>query len=194
MRSARVAALLVAARKQLRLSQAELAKRGRVSRRLVAELERGQRPNVSFETALKLLEAAGVTVMLRTAHGAAVEIRPREADALEREARAEQRRRTWAGAITSLHGAESDPGGGDSAATRLESVRRLSETAYGIVAAAAGTRAVGAVPAVAGTKAVSKVGSRPGPRAGARSTSRTDTKAMAKRGRRGHSAARPRPG
>ena len=54
--------LLKTARRQLSLSRKELASRAGVSPRLVAELERGQRPNVSLESALKLLSLASAPV------------------------------------------------------------------------------------------------------------------------------------
>jgi transcriptional regulator with XRE-family HTH domain len=63
MLSNRIGKLLRNARQQLNLSRAELARRAGVSARLVAELERGQRPNVSLESALKLLGIVGVSVI-----------------------------------------------------------------------------------------------------------------------------------
>ena len=59
-----VGSLLRSARKTLGLTQAELARRARVSERLWAEVERGERPNVSLETALRMLSEVGVTVRL----------------------------------------------------------------------------------------------------------------------------------
>jgi transcriptional regulator with XRE-family HTH domain len=140
MRSARVGALLALSRRQRNISQAELARRGDVSKRLVGEFERGARPNVSLETALALLEAAGVSVVLRAADGATAEIRPPNAAAAEREARAAQRRKTWSGGVVPAHSAE-DPRVGGSKSRRLGAVTQLSRGAFAL--AVAGTIAKG---------------------------------------------------
>src|SRR5216110_3431006 len=95
--SERIGNLLQNARRQLDLSREELARRGGVSTRLVAELERGQRPNVSLESALKLLNVVGVSVVAKAPNGAAAEIRSEAAATLERAARAARRRQTWTG-------------------------------------------------------------------------------------------------
>jgi len=87
MLSDRVGGLLKNARQQLSLSRAEIAQRAGVSVRLVAELERGQRPNVSLESALKLLNIVGVSVVATAPDGAAAEIRSSSAAALGRAAR-----------------------------------------------------------------------------------------------------------
>ena len=49
-----IGTLLKTARRQLKMSRDTLALRGGVSTRLVAELERGERPNVSLEATLTL--------------------------------------------------------------------------------------------------------------------------------------------
>lgn len=104
-----IGALLRTARKELNLSRDELARRGGVSTRLVAELERGQRPNVSLESALKLLNVVGVLVIARAPSGATAEIRSASAAEMERSARAARRRQTWTGGHTHLHNEENDP-------------------------------------------------------------------------------------
>ena len=86
--SARIGGLLKQARQELALSRDELARRGRVSTRLIAELERGQRPNVSLETTLHLLSVVGVTVVAQTPNGETAEMRSPAADAIARAARA----------------------------------------------------------------------------------------------------------
>jgi transcriptional regulator with XRE-family HTH domain len=135
MLSDRIGALLKNARRQLKLSRAQLAHRGGVSVRLVAELERGQRPNVSLESALKLLSIAGVTVVARAPDGAAAEIRSASAAALERAARAARRRRTWTGRHIYLHDEGGDPRPERAKSKRLASVAEVSKQAY-IVASA----------------------------------------------------------
>ena len=46
-----------------------MASQAGVSLRLVAEFERGQRNNVSLESALRLLKSVGITVVARAPHG-----------------------------------------------------------------------------------------------------------------------------
>jgi transcriptional regulator with XRE-family HTH domain len=136
MLSARMGVLLKEARRYLGLSRADLAQRGGVSVRLVAELERGQRPNVSLESALKLLNVVGVSVVATAPHGAAAEIRGKAAEALARAARAAQRRQTWTGRRILLHDEGNDPHPGRSTAKRLASVARASKQAYSFASAA----------------------------------------------------------
>lgn len=133
-----VGGLLEAARKHLNVSRAELARRGGVSTRLVAELERGQRPNVSLETALKLLTAVGVSVVAKAPNGAAAEIRSASGPALERAARAARRRQTWTGRQIHLHDEDAAPASGRSRSERLSSVAQVSKQAY--LLASAGRR------------------------------------------------------
>jgi transcriptional regulator with XRE-family HTH domain len=130
MLSARLGVLLKDARRHLSLSRADLAQRGGVSVRLVAELERGQRPNVSLESALKLLNVVGVSVIAKAPHGAAAEIRGESAAALERAERAALRRQTWTGRQVHLHDEGNDPRPARSKAKRLASVAQVSKQAY----------------------------------------------------------------
>ena len=130
MLSARIGVLLKDARRHLSLSRADLAQRGGVSVRLVAELERGQRPNVSLESALKLLNVVGVSVIVRAPHGAAAEIRGEHAASLERAARAALRRQTWTGRQVHLHDEGNDPRPERSKAKRVASVAQVSKQAY----------------------------------------------------------------
>ena len=118
------------ARKQLGLSREEFAHRGGVSTRLVAELERGQRPNVSLESALKLLNAAGVSVVAKAPSGVTAEIRNASVTALERAARAARRRQTWTGRKIHLHDDGDDPRPGTSKARRVASVAQVSTQAF----------------------------------------------------------------
>ena len=139
--SERIGRLLKNARRQLDLSREELARRGGVSTRLVAELERGQRPNVSLESALKLLNVVGVSVVLKAPTGAAAQIRGESAETLERAARAARRRQTWTGRHVFLHDEGGDPRPSGSKAKRLASVAQVSRQAHAI--ASAGRRHAG---------------------------------------------------
>jgi transcriptional regulator with XRE-family HTH domain len=145
MLSARIGVLLKEARAYLNLSRADVARRGGVSVRLVAELERGQRPNVSLESALKLLNVVGVSVIATAPHGPAAEIRGESAAALEREARAAHRRRTWTGRRILLHDEGNDPRPSRSTAKRLASVTRVSTEAHSIAFAVQRHREAGPV-------------------------------------------------
>lgn len=128
--SARFGILLRDARKQLNMSREQLAQRGRVSSRLVAELERGQRPNVSLESALRLLDSVGVSILAKAPDGATAEIRSASSSALERAARAERRRQTWTGRHIHLHDEGKSPPPPRSKANRIAAVSDLSRQAY----------------------------------------------------------------
>lgn len=141
MLSARIGVLLKDARRHLGLSRAGLAQRGGVSVRLVAELERGQRPNVSLESALKLLTVVGVSVVAKAPHGVAAEIRGESAAVLERAERAVRRRQTWTGRQVHLHDEGNDPRPVRSKSKRLVSVAQVSKQAY--LVALAGQRHTG---------------------------------------------------
>jgi transcriptional regulator with XRE-family HTH domain len=134
MLASRFGTLLRSARMHRSLSRAELAERGGVSVRLVAELEQGKRPNVSLESALKLLSLAGVSVVARAPHGGVVEIRDPSAAALERGERSAQRRKTWIGRQVPLHSSGGEPRPERSKSKRLASVGRVSRLAYSIAA------------------------------------------------------------
>jgi transcriptional regulator with XRE-family HTH domain len=134
MLATRFGSLLRSARTHRNLSRAQLADRGGVSVRLVAELEQGKRPNVSLESALKLLRAVGVTVVASAPHGEVVEIRDPAAAAMERSARSAQRRKTWTGRQVHLHASGDEPPPERSTSRRLASVGRLSRQAYSIAA------------------------------------------------------------
>ncbi len=134
MLGSRFGTLLRSARTHRSLSRAELAARGGVSVRLVAELEQGKRPNVSLESALKLLSAAGVSIVARAPHGGVVEIRDPSAAALERAERSAQRRKTWTGRQVHLKSSGNEPRPERSRSKRLASVGRISRQAYLIAA------------------------------------------------------------
>ena len=135
MLSDRIGLLLGNARRQLNISRAELANRGGVSVRLVAELERGQRPNVSLESALKLMGIVGISVIAKTPDGTTAAIRSASTAALERAARAARRRQTWSGRHILLHDEGADPSPEQSKSKRLASVAQVSKQAYLIASA-----------------------------------------------------------
>jgi transcriptional regulator with XRE-family HTH domain len=130
--------LLKSARQQLGLSRDALAAKAGVSLRLVAEFERGQRSNVSLESALRLLKAVGITVVARAPHGAAAEIRGTAAERLERAARAAQRRETWTGRHVHLRDSGDDPRPPRSLPRRIASVAAISDAAYAVAASGRG--------------------------------------------------------
>lgn len=133
MLSTQIADLLKSARKALGLSQKELAHRAGVSHRLWAEVERGERPNVSLETALRLLGEAGVTIRLTDPLGMSRELSNPSTGA--RAARAAVRRATWQGRQIRLsaEGEElDDPPANTQGADRLAAVALISEQAFAV--------------------------------------------------------------
>ena len=128
--SKRISALLREARLRGGLSQSELAERAHVSTRLVAELERGQRPNASLETVLQLLHELGVSLRLTEPGGSSTELPGRDSVALARQARAQYRRETWMGGHVTLTASGSPPSGGHTMADRLAAVSSVSRQAY----------------------------------------------------------------
>jgi transcriptional regulator with XRE-family HTH domain len=135
MLSAKLGELLARARKDLGISREELARRGGVSTRLVAELERGQRPNVSLESSLRLLNLVGVSIAAKAPDGVTAEIRNARSAALERAARAALRRRTWSGGHIHLHEEGQAPEPGRSTAERLSAVSQISKQAFALAPA-----------------------------------------------------------
>jgi transcriptional regulator with XRE-family HTH domain len=132
MLSEKLGEVLHHARKLQKLSREALARRAGVSTRLVAELERGERPNVSLESALKLLGHVGVSVVVHAPDGAAAHVRDSRSARVERAARAIVRRRLWTGARVHAHRAGQAPPGGDSAPDRLAAVSQVSNQAFGL--------------------------------------------------------------
>ncbi len=134
MLSQQLAVLLKQARNQLDMSREELAWRAGVSVRLVAELERGQRQNVSLETALKLLGEVGISITARAPSGEVAEVQGAGSEERERLARAAYRRKNWTGSVASLHQDDQDPQPPRSASQRFAAVSELSRHAYAIAA------------------------------------------------------------
>ena len=98
--------------------------------RLVAEFERGQRSNVSLESALRLFTSVGITVLARAPHGAATEIRGAAAARLERAARAAHRRETWTGRQVHLRDAGEAPRAPRAKPRRIAAVAAISAAAH----------------------------------------------------------------
>lgn len=101
-----------------------LAELGGVSPRLVSEMERGLRPHVSLDTALRLLQL--VDAKLAIGPHALIDDEERA-----RRARAEHRRRTWRVVKTTLD-QQGDPELPETPADRLLAVAEVSRLAYGI--------------------------------------------------------------
>ena len=141
MRSIQVADVLRAARRQLGLSQAEVARRSGVSVRLAREVERGERPHVSLETALRLMEALGITMRLDRPGGVTAVVRTEASDAVARAARAAHRRAAWTGGVAPIATAPEAPLTGAGAAHRVRGVTAVSAEAHRVAKAATTARA-----------------------------------------------------
>lgn len=127
-----VGELLKRARNTIGLTQVELAQRVGVSNRLLAELERGERPNVSLTTALRLMAEVGVKVQLTEPSGASVELG--DAETLAR-ARAHVRRAHWTGRQLTLSDEGSDDPASTRAANRVAAVGVVSQQAFSLARA-----------------------------------------------------------
>jgi transcriptional regulator with XRE-family HTH domain len=92
---AALAALLRTSRRARGLTVVALAEEAGVSPRLVSEFERGKRPHVSLETALRLLHIAGAALPF------ASRTEPTD-EASARAERAARRRATWTGTHSTL--------------------------------------------------------------------------------------------
>ena len=127
-----LAQTLRAARKRRGLSIAQLAAMAAVSPRLISELERGMRANVSFETAARLADLVGVALTF--------ESQPADADEAARR-RAERRRQRWTGEQSTLSQHGPPPPPPVDAAERLTAVARASRLATGLQRAPRATAA-----------------------------------------------------
>ena len=136
-----VGSLLRSARNTLGLTQKEVAQRAHVSERLWAEVERGERPNVSLETALRMLSEVGVTVRLNDSQGISREVSDASSTAAARAARAAVRRLTWTGTQTTLEREGMAPAAGKSGP--LHAVGHVSEQAYAVARDGRRRKAVG---------------------------------------------------
>lgn len=137
MLSQQIGSTLRDARRGLAISQAELATRAGVTTRLVSEFERGVRPNVSLETALRILNEVGVVVQLGAPDGRSVRlVDPTRADAA-RDARAQARRMHWTGQQIRLTDEGKAPDAPTAKTLRLAAVQRVSVQAHAIARAPA---------------------------------------------------------
>jgi transcriptional regulator with XRE-family HTH domain len=128
---ARVSHVLREARLARGLSIVALASQAGVSPRLVSDFELGKRPNVSLETALRLLELVQAP-LIASSEDSRVDSSEEMNDA--RAARAAHRRATWTGVQTTL--AElAEPSAPAGARERLLAVARVSRLAIGLQSA-----------------------------------------------------------
>lgn len=97
MLSDQLAKLLRSSRKAAGLTQKEVARRTGVSHRLWEEVERGERPNVSLETALRMLGAVGISLQLTDPRGRQRRLGASATNRASRAARAAVRRSMWQG-------------------------------------------------------------------------------------------------
>jgi transcriptional regulator with XRE-family HTH domain len=110
MASSSIGATLRMARTALGITQRELAQRAEVSERLVREVELEERPNVSFNTAVRLFAHVGLSMRIDRPSGTTVAIRTEDSDEAGQRARAELRRRTWSGRqLTGLDAQKDEP-------------------------------------------------------------------------------------
>lgn len=130
-----VGILLQNARRKQNLSRDELARQSGVSTRLVAEMERGQRPNVSLESALRLLNAVGVSLVPAPSAEERAGSRRTSDTESERALRAAWRRQTWSGGHIHLHDDGEAPRPARSKAKRISAVSHVSKQAYLIASA-----------------------------------------------------------
>ena len=143
MRVDQIAKALRQGRLALGETQQKLASRVGVSARLWAEVERGERPNVSLETALRLLAAVGIRVQLKGPTSAPRDGDERdgderdadERDADERDAalaRAAHRRATWTGGRVPLGAAHEPRVDNLTTSERMGAVAQISQLAYAV--------------------------------------------------------------
>jgi transcriptional regulator with XRE-family HTH domain len=119
----RLAALLRTYRQARGMTVVALAAEVGVSPRLVSEFERGKRPHVSLDTAMRLLESVGAP-----AFAPAPEVVDEAAARAERAAR---RRETWRGGYAKLS-EQSPPTPSPRFAERLTAVAAASQLAVGL--------------------------------------------------------------
>ena len=135
MPAAQLGAHFKAARKALRWSQRDVAESVGVSERLVREFVRGLRPNLSVDTAFRLLAHVGVSMHLASTGSLAVRIEVPGTEEQSRAARAQIRRATLRVVKTRLSLADDEPPPPRSRAKRLASVAEVSATAHALVIA-----------------------------------------------------------
>jgi len=127
--------LLRDTRKAVGLSQKDAARRAQVSNRLWAEVERGERPNVSLATALRMLSEVGISVRLGDPRGTTHELRDPGTEEAARAARAMIRRATWTGRQILLSDEGIEPQIPTGRADNIGKVARISAQASTIASA-----------------------------------------------------------
>jgi len=127
-------------RTALGMSRDALAAAVGVSVRLVSEVERGERPNVSLESTLRLLRALGLT-LIPTMDAPSVDVSETAEDAKRRarEERAARRRATWTGETRAL-GDEVPPAPPATVVERLAAVSAASALANALAAQGGGAK------------------------------------------------------
>jgi transcriptional regulator with XRE-family HTH domain len=131
MLSAPIGATLRQARKARGVSREALAATVGVSVRLVAEVERGARPNVSLETALQLLQALGMRMAPVPGEHDLAETERLETERRDRETRAAVRRATWVGSVSAL-AMDTPPPPSATVVERLAAVTQASNLVYAL--------------------------------------------------------------
>lgn len=129
-------AMLRSTRKRLGLTQTDAAKRAGVSVRLWAEVERGERENVSFDTLVRMLSEIGIEVVLEGPAGDRVGVTSGAAALRARSVRASIRRATWTGRQLTLGDDDRAPTAGRST-DPVAAVHEVSTQAYAIASAKA---------------------------------------------------------
>ena len=135
MLSDQLANLLRSSRKAAGLTQKEVARRTGVSPRLWAEVERGERPNVSLETALRMLGAVGISLQLTDPRGRQRRLRASAMNPASRAARAAVRRSTWQGTQIDLRNEGRPSPLTPARAARLGAVGVVSNQAFALARA-----------------------------------------------------------
>ena len=124
MENREIAEALRQARLRRGTTQRDIAAQVGVSTRLWAEFERGERPNVSLQTVLRMADALGLQFTLADERSAA------EIALSSARERAERRRAEWTGGHAPL-GADIAPSGQKLTSTeRFEAVAEASQLAY----------------------------------------------------------------
>ena len=135
MQASALGALLKQARKRTGKTRQALAAEAGVSVRLVAEFERGQRPNVSLDTALRLFDLVGMGVSVQLRDASVQQTGSSYLNDPSFAARAARRRATWTGRHVLMHDDDSRVHVPQSAEEALAAVWRVSQLAHAVAEA-----------------------------------------------------------
>lgn len=135
MQASALGALLKQARKRTGKTRQALSAEAGVSVRLVAEFERGQRPNVSLDTALRLFDLVGMGVSVQLRDASVQQPGTSYLDDPSFAARAARRRATWTGRHVLMHDDDSPVHVPQSAEEALGAVWRVSQLAHAVAEA-----------------------------------------------------------